>query len=224
MIIIGILAAIAIPAFLNQRERAWRSVVESDLRNAAIAIETCYTRDTAYPTDYRLAAGTDPTCAPCLTGVDVQSLTATRRPRNNGQTFMLTGSNTNLTEELTYDSCAGGLSDWAFPLTCIASDVTLRRRPFSGRLRRCRRAVVGHVRPRWVAVAAAVVTMLVTAVPSSHLNVGQDALAAAVAPVGLTQRWEMFAPELRDVTLHFEVATMLTDGRCRVDLIDGVGP
>ena len=35
VVIIGILVAIAIPVFLNQREKAWTSAVESDLRNAA---------------------------------------------------------------------------------------------------------------------------------------------------------------------------------------------
>lgn len=40
IIIIGILAAIAIPAFLNQRQKAWASQVESDLKNAAIAAES----------------------------------------------------------------------------------------------------------------------------------------------------------------------------------------
>jgi type IV pilus assembly protein PilA len=39
ILIIGVLAAIAIPAFLNQREGAWASQVESDLKNAAIAAE-----------------------------------------------------------------------------------------------------------------------------------------------------------------------------------------
>ena len=51
VIIIGILAAIAIPAFLNQRESAWRSAAESDARNAAISVETEYTRSQAYPAD-----------------------------------------------------------------------------------------------------------------------------------------------------------------------------
>ena len=37
IIIIGILAAIAIPAFLNQRQAAWDSAVKSDLSSAAIA-------------------------------------------------------------------------------------------------------------------------------------------------------------------------------------------
>src|SRR5690554_5478113 len=40
ILIIGVLAAIAIPAFLNQRESAWVSQVESDLRNATIAAES----------------------------------------------------------------------------------------------------------------------------------------------------------------------------------------
>jgi type IV pilus assembly protein PilA len=37
IIIIGILAAIAIPAFLNQRQSAWDAAAKSDLSNAAIA-------------------------------------------------------------------------------------------------------------------------------------------------------------------------------------------
>ena len=40
IIIIGILAAIAIPAFLKQREKAWASAVTSDLKNASIAAES----------------------------------------------------------------------------------------------------------------------------------------------------------------------------------------
>jgi type IV pilus assembly protein PilA len=41
VIIIGILAAIAIPTFLNQRERGWEAAAQSDVRNAAIAVESC---------------------------------------------------------------------------------------------------------------------------------------------------------------------------------------
>src|SRR5687768_18571875 len=39
VIIIGILAAIAIPTFLNQREKAWQKAAHSDLRNAVIQAE-----------------------------------------------------------------------------------------------------------------------------------------------------------------------------------------
>lgn len=42
VIIIGILAAIAIPAFLSQRERAQNATTQSDLRNAAAAATSCF--------------------------------------------------------------------------------------------------------------------------------------------------------------------------------------
>jgi type IV pilus assembly protein PilA len=49
VIIIGILAAIAIPVFLNQRESAWQRAAEADARNAAIAVESYYTAERSYP-------------------------------------------------------------------------------------------------------------------------------------------------------------------------------
>lgn len=39
IVIIAILASIAIPAFLNQRERAWKAQSETALKNAATAME-----------------------------------------------------------------------------------------------------------------------------------------------------------------------------------------
>ena len=39
VLIIGILAAIAIPVFLNQRQKAYRDAVASDVRNLALAVE-----------------------------------------------------------------------------------------------------------------------------------------------------------------------------------------
>ena len=41
IIIIGILAAIALPTFLAQRERAWVAATQSELRNAAAAATSC---------------------------------------------------------------------------------------------------------------------------------------------------------------------------------------
>lgn len=40
IIIIGILAAIAIPVFLNQRQQAWTGSIKSDLANASLAAES----------------------------------------------------------------------------------------------------------------------------------------------------------------------------------------
>jgi type IV pilus assembly protein PilA len=48
IIIIGILAAIAIPVFLNQRKKGWDSQAKSDLRNAATGEETYLTDNSSY--------------------------------------------------------------------------------------------------------------------------------------------------------------------------------
>ena len=45
VIIIGILAAIAIPAFLSQRTRAQEGAAKSDLRNAAAAATSCFSKN-----------------------------------------------------------------------------------------------------------------------------------------------------------------------------------
>ncbi len=49
VIIIGILAAIAIPVFLNQRERRAECIGQSDCANCAIAGETYYTEELVIP-------------------------------------------------------------------------------------------------------------------------------------------------------------------------------
>jgi type IV pilus assembly protein PilA len=50
IIIIGILAAIAIPVFLSQRNKGYDAGVKSDLRNAATAEETYLTDNDKYTT------------------------------------------------------------------------------------------------------------------------------------------------------------------------------
>ena len=102
VIIIGILAAIAIPVFLNQRESAWVAAAESDARNAAIEVETYFTQNDAYPADdVAFQALGVPTSA----GVNLVFT-------NNGDgTYTLTADNTNngVGVDATYDSGAGGL-------------------------------------------------------------------------------------------------------------------
>jgi type IV pilus assembly protein PilA len=51
IIIIGILAAIAIPVFLNQRQKGWDAAAKSDLKNMATAEETVLTDTSLYSTD-----------------------------------------------------------------------------------------------------------------------------------------------------------------------------
>ncbi|HEY2830995.1 MAG TPA: prepilin-type N-terminal cleavage/methylation domain-containing protein [Sporichthyaceae bacterium] len=51
IIIIGILAAIAIPIFLHQRERAVDASAKSDAHSLAVEMESFYTDAAAYPSD-----------------------------------------------------------------------------------------------------------------------------------------------------------------------------
>ncbi|MGY6496891.1 MAG: type IV pilin protein [Microcella sp.] len=107
VIIIGVLAAIAIPVFLNQREAAWRSSVESDLRNAAIAMQTAATAQNGSYQGLTLAdlnlQSTD--------GVDIAITSA------NATSYVLTGCHTSLdntANTTTFNSGTGGLSTGAF--------------------------------------------------------------------------------------------------------------
>lgn len=50
IIIIGILAAIAIPTFLNQRKKGWDSAMKSALKDAATANESYFTEHSTYVT------------------------------------------------------------------------------------------------------------------------------------------------------------------------------
>jgi type IV pilus assembly protein PilA len=65
VIIIGILAAIAIPTFLNQRQRGWQAELTSNVRNTALDIEAQTTALNGTPPP---AAGTPP-MATGVTGV-----------------------------------------------------------------------------------------------------------------------------------------------------------
>jgi type IV pilus assembly protein PilA len=49
IIIIGILAAIAIPVFLNQRKKAFDTSIKSDLRTVANEMESNYVDNQVYP-------------------------------------------------------------------------------------------------------------------------------------------------------------------------------
>jgi type IV pilus assembly protein PilA len=48
VIIIGILAAIAIPTFLKQRERGWEADAQSNVRNAMVAQQSYFTGNNVY--------------------------------------------------------------------------------------------------------------------------------------------------------------------------------
>ena len=106
VIIIGILAAIAIPAFLGQRESAHRSAVESDLRNAAIELETYYTDEGSYPDD----SDTDITD---IDDLDVTTTDGVTVDYDEADPYLLTGTHEEISgESIDYDPNEGGLQEW----------------------------------------------------------------------------------------------------------------
>lgn len=59
MIIIGILAAIAIPVFLNQRNSGYDASTKSDVKNGSTAEETYFTNNNLYTANGAGTAGTN---------------------------------------------------------------------------------------------------------------------------------------------------------------------
>lgn len=96
IVIIGILAGIAIPLFLSQREKAAEASLKSDLKNAATVMETEYV-DTQ---DYTQNIGTFT--------VDPDN-TVTVDAGTSATAFCLEGTSTGTTTTWSYDSSGGGL-------------------------------------------------------------------------------------------------------------------
>ena len=108
MIIIGILAAIAIPTFLNQRQNGYRAALKSDLKNAATSVESAavdtngnYTSITGITAGSALPAAINAGTSPDVTLV-VNKVTASD--------FCLSATNANLAggAEVWYYSKSGG--------------------------------------------------------------------------------------------------------------------
>ena len=86
VIIIGILAAIAIPVFLNQRNSAWEATAKSDVKNAQIQAETFATSNNGSYTGLGTAGAVEFTESEGVTIV-VSNVTAT------GYTIKATNAN-----------------------------------------------------------------------------------------------------------------------------------
>ncbi len=100
IVIIGILAAIAIPLFLSQREKAAEASLKSDLKNAATVMETKYVDTQTYagvvPADFKKDTK--------------NTLTITRQTTS---AFCISGASTGTTATWKYDSATGGLGSGA---------------------------------------------------------------------------------------------------------------
>ncbi len=113
VIIIGILAAIAIPVFLSQRSKAYDSAAKSDLRNAATAEE-------AYLTDADPAAYTIKLSDMTTNGFKESNNVVLTVKIDAGTGYCMTGNNTNSTKWFLYDSQNGGLQKTVYTSVATA--------------------------------------------------------------------------------------------------------
>jgi type IV pilus assembly protein PilA len=112
IIIIGILAAIAIPVFLNQRAKATESGMKSDLRTIANQLETYFTDAQEYPAEVdvsQVGAG-DPLDVDG-TAVEVSDVetVVTYALTDNDQAYCVNATNIKVDNDWGYDSAGGGL-------------------------------------------------------------------------------------------------------------------
>jgi type IV pilus assembly protein PilA len=119
IIIIGILAAIAIPVFLNQRKKAVDASIKSDLRTVATEMETYFTDNQSYPA---VTASTGATPNAITVGPDVVNLSSgnlvsvvvSTNATNAGTAYAVCGYNPKATASVAgssyiYISDGGGL-------------------------------------------------------------------------------------------------------------------
>jgi type IV pilus assembly protein PilA len=117
IIIIGILAAIAIPVFLNQRQKGYDAQAKSDLRNAATSEETYMTDNNTYSND----VGTGANAVVYKKSSNVSVITAVITDAAGASTAATTGSNgfclaakSDSGKWFAYNSVKGGVQSGSF--------------------------------------------------------------------------------------------------------------
>lgn len=112
VIIIGILAAVAIPIYLNQRKAAWNSAAEQDVKNASLVVETAMTNNNG---KYNPSWDTSSCAGPTGCNLDADnkitvSKDVTLTIKGSGNSYTITGKNANTNRTYTYDSTVGSIS------------------------------------------------------------------------------------------------------------------
>ena len=98
ILIIGILAAIALPAFLNQRGKAQDSEAKSLARTAQTAMETFYTDERDYNADADALVDIEPALADAVTAGDLAVTPGDDADENGGYTIVATSDTDNTFE------------------------------------------------------------------------------------------------------------------------------
>ena len=113
VIIIGILSAVAVPIYLNQRKAAWNSTIQSDVKNASLVVETAMTANNGKFDD-----GWAGTYSPgkAKLGTSDQEITVSKDVAKGADSnnYTITGKDSNSgTKQYTYDSANGAISESA---------------------------------------------------------------------------------------------------------------
>lgn len=119
VIIIGILAAVAVPIYLNQRKAAWNSTIQSDVKNASLVVETAMTANNGkFDAGWAKTYGPGP--AKAKLGSSDQEVTVSKdvtiviEAGADSNNYTITGSDSNGgTKQYTYDSSVGAISESA---------------------------------------------------------------------------------------------------------------
>jgi type IV pilus assembly protein PilA len=109
IVILGVLAAIAVPFFLGQRDAAWKATVASDLMNAAITVESFGAANGGDFSSFPIASSNNG-----IQGSGGNVIVVTLSPNSytiRGTNPYLTGS----TDFQWYDRASGGLQEWGVP-------------------------------------------------------------------------------------------------------------
>ena len=117
ILIIGILAAIAIPVFLNQRMTANDGAVESDVKNATSQIETWIVGQKGKNTDVPTAADfqtaikdqVKSSAGVKLAVVGTANSYCVVGAHENGKNYKFAGTETPAANDLVYSNAAGGM-------------------------------------------------------------------------------------------------------------------
>lgn len=115
VIIIGILAAVSVPIYLNQRKSAWNSSVQSDVKNASLAIETAMTANNGDLSKVIPSAGIPCKAPSCVTSNGDKITISegnTLTIKASGDTYTIEGVNSHGgTHKFTYSSDNGVVND-----------------------------------------------------------------------------------------------------------------
>lgn len=125
VIIIGILSAVAVPIYLNQRKAAWNSTIQSDVKNASLVVETAMTAnngkfDNGWAGTYSPGKAKLGTSDQEITGTSDQEITVSKdvtiviAKGADSNNYTITGTDSNSgTKQYTYDSANGAISESA---------------------------------------------------------------------------------------------------------------